>query len=65
MLVEFDHLREQVIRKDKDLKIIGRYMHEQEQEIAIKNTRLFSSALIELEKEEEVLDLEGDKEPLQ
>lgn len=53
MLVEFDNLREQVIRKDKDLKVIGKYLSDQETEIAIKNTRLVAAAIIEFDREEE------------
>jgi hypothetical protein len=50
MLVEFDTLRDQVIRKDKDLKVVGKYLFDQEAEIAEKNTRLISAALLDLER---------------
>ena len=58
ILLEFDQVRENVLRKDKEVKLIARRMIEQEDDILLKNTRLLSSALIEVSKDLQVLKLE-------
>lgn len=62
MLVEFDTLRDQVIRKDKDLKVIAKNLYEQEDEITLKNTLIAAQQLLELEREEKELVMDGEKE---
>lgn len=51
MLIEFEQMREQVVRKEKDLRSIGRNFTDQEIEISLKNTRLIAGHLIELDRE--------------
>lgn len=62
MLVEFNALRDQVIRQDKDLKVIGKNLYEQEDEIALKNTRLVAQQLLDIEREEKEFDMDGENE---
>ena len=47
VLVEFDQIRETVLKRDKELKLVAKRLIQQEDEIVLKNTRLVSSALIE------------------
>ena len=58
ILVEFDTVRETVIKRDKELKLVARRLIDQEDEIVLKNTRLLSSALIEASRELRTLKLE-------
>jgi hypothetical protein len=59
MLVEFDNLRDSVVRKDRDIKTIAKYLIDQENEIAVKNTRLVTSQVLECERELGIFDLEN------
>jgi len=43
MLLEFDHLREQLIRKDKEIKATAKNLIDQEVQISEKNIRLISA----------------------
>ncbi len=54
MLVEFDTLRDQVVKKDKDIKMVAQNLIDQEIDITQKNFRLFSSALLEIEREQTI-----------
>lgn len=63
MLVEFDTLREQVVKKDKDIKMVATNLIDQEIDIACKNFRLFSSALLEIDREQNILELDSLPEP--
>lgn len=58
ILVEFDTVRETVIKRDKELKLVARRLIDQEDDIVLKNTRLLSSALIEASRELRTLKLE-------
>ena len=58
VLVEFDHLREQVVKKDKDIKMVAQNLIDQEADIAQKNLRLFSSALLEIDREQNILEMD-------
>ena len=58
VLVEFDHLREQVVKKDKDIKMVAQNLIDQEADIAQKNLRLFSSALLEIDREQNIIEMD-------
>jgi ribosomal protein L17 len=58
VLVEFDQIRETVLKRDKELKLVAKRLIQQEDEIVLKNTRLVSSALIEASKDLHILKLE-------
>lgn len=58
ILVEFDTVRETVIKRDKELKLVARRLVNQEDDIVMKNTRLLSSALIEASRDLRTLKLE-------
>ena len=58
ILVEFDQVRENVLKKDKEVKVVARRLIDQEDDILLKNTRLISSALVEASNELRVLKLE-------
>lgn len=63
ILVEFDHLRDQVVKKDKDIKMVAQNLIDQEIDIAQKNFRLFSSALLEIDREQSIQELDWLPEP--
>ena len=51
ILVEFDNMREQLIKKDKEVKAISKHLILQENDIMLKNTRLVAHQVIDCNKE--------------
>jgi hypothetical protein len=52
-----------VVKKDKDIKMVASNLIDQEIDISCKNFRLFSSALLEIDREQNILELDSLPEP--
>ncbi len=62
MLVEYDSMRDQVLKKDKDLVRVQALLIEQEKDITLKNTRMVASAV--LDRDQQQAELEELETPL-
>ncbi len=63
MLEEFQTLREKIAQKERENKELRLRTMNQEMLVSERNNRLLQSALIEIEREEEELELEEPEDP--
>lgn len=65
MLVEFDAMRDLVVKKDNDLVKVQALLIEQEKEVTLRNTRTVADVVLECDDEQVIAELEELETPVE
>jgi len=65
MLVEFDAMRDLVVKKDNDLVKVQALLIEQEKEVTVRNTRTVADVVLECDDEQVIAELEELETPVE